>query len=657
MRDRQRWLEGQREALEAAVNGASLETSLAILVRTAVEAVGGGARAGFYLANEDKTALHHVVGMPPEYALAVDGFEVGPDSLACGLATATGRAILTADVKADPLWREWLWLAETFDYRACWSFPVHTAGREFIGTLAVYSREPREATARDQEIGALLARTASIIIAKNRELQARQEAEDALRKSEMHYRLLVEQTPDGIFVADQGGSFVEVSPAGCAMLGMTRSEVLSSSFTDVLAPDEFARLPETIASFADGQVHRSEWRFKRKDGSHFWGEVVGRQLPDGRLQGILRDITERRQAETTRHTLLNELSHRVKNTLAIVQAIAQQTLARTRDPADFVASFSGRIQSLARVHSVLSQSAWQGADFHDLIRDQVLAGPVDETRFTARGPALQLDPQTALHLALMLHELGTNCCKYGALSVPTGRVTVTWHTDDALHVKWVERGGPLVAAPSRRGFGFKLIEQSARGMGGNAHMLCEGEGITWTIDLPLREVHQPESAKEALKDALSKVATAVESKPTDSLAGRRVLVVEDEPLVGMDIVAVLENAGAIVVGPVGSLDQAIETIERDVFDCALVDANLHGLPIDPVAAALTRRDVPFIFVTGYGQDGLPPSFRDVPILSKPFDRQQVLATALRLVSAPDDVIRLRRPGSRPSLAAGVGKLS
>lgn len=105
---REQCLDGQREALEAAIDGAPLEASLGILVRTAVDAIGNGARAGFYLANEDQTALHHVVGMPRDYAEAVDGFRVGPDSLACGLATATGQAILTTDVRCDPLWQPWL---------------------------------------------------------------------------------------------------------------------------------------------------------------------------------------------------------------------------------------------------------------------------------------------------------------------------------------------------------------------------------------------------------------------------------------------------------------------------------------------------------------------------------------------------------------------
>jgi len=184
LREREAWLAGQREALEEAVNGAPLATSLGMLVRTAVEAVGQGARAGFYLANDEGTALRHVVGMPADYAEAVDGFTIGPDSLACGLATATGQPVLTSDVRRDPLWQPWLWMAEKFDYRACWSFPIHTAARRFVGTLAIYSRQPREATQRDLEIASLLTGTASIIISRHEEAETRQRTEQALRESE-----------------------------------------------------------------------------------------------------------------------------------------------------------------------------------------------------------------------------------------------------------------------------------------------------------------------------------------------------------------------------------------------------------------------------------------------------------------------------------------
>jgi signal transduction histidine kinase/CheY-like chemotaxis protein len=173
---------GQREALEAALNGESLETSLGVLVRTAVDGLGRDTRAAFYLANGDGTSLHHVVGMPDAYAAEVDGFAIGPESLACGLASHTGRPVLTEDVRRDARWEPWLWLAERFDYRGCWSIPLHSATGRPVGTFAIYTCEPREASERDLDLVSLLAYTASMIVSRQRESEARRQAEQALRE-------------------------------------------------------------------------------------------------------------------------------------------------------------------------------------------------------------------------------------------------------------------------------------------------------------------------------------------------------------------------------------------------------------------------------------------------------------------------------------------
>ena len=128
-------------------------------------------------------------------------------------------------------------------------------------------------------------------------VNVRRETQDALRASEARYRQIFEQSIDGIFVATIDGRYVDVSPSGCEMLGMDREEILNSSFMDLLLPVEHERLPVAVAEFIDGKVHHSEWRFRRKDGSVFIGEIAGRLLPDGRIQGIVRDITQRRSAE------------------------------------------------------------------------------------------------------------------------------------------------------------------------------------------------------------------------------------------------------------------------------------------------------------------------------------------------------------------------
>ena len=184
------WMTGQRKSLETAVDGAPLPVSLGVLVDVATSALGTGTRAAFYLAGPDGLSLHHVLGMTPEYAAAVDGFQIGPESLACGLATHTGQPVVTVDVHDDPRWEPWRWLADRFGYRGCWSFPVNTSAGKFVGTLALYSVRPRSPTKRNLELASLLTNTASIIISRHHESEVRKQAERALHDNERRSLLL-----------------------------------------------------------------------------------------------------------------------------------------------------------------------------------------------------------------------------------------------------------------------------------------------------------------------------------------------------------------------------------------------------------------------------------------------------------------------------------
>jgi two-component sensor histidine kinase len=370
-------------------------------------------------------------------------------------------------------------------------------------------------------------------------------------------------------------------------------------------------------------------------------------LPDGSFGVVcyFRDVAAQVEAENTRQLLIRELNHRVKNTLASVQAIAQQTMRVTNEPEEFARRFSGRIQSLARVHALLTESTWQGADLRELIRDQLLHGPVDETRLTAWGPVVQLQPQMALHLAVMLHELGTNSIKYGALSAPKGWVAITWTVmGDVLNLQWAERGGPTVSTPSRRGFGTTLIEQSAKSEGGRAEQLIEPGGLTWKISMKL-----PESDASRWSDASEPILVrplppqpqATVPKPEAPLADQRFLVVEDESLIALDLVDTLRRLGADQARSVSTEQEASVLLEKDTFDCALLDANLHGRSVENIAAALARRKIPFVFVTGYGRAGLPAGFGQAPVLAKPVSDEQLLEAVTTLASKSRKVVHLK----------------
>jgi GAF domain-containing protein len=162
LRRNEAWLAGQK--FQAAVNGAPLGEALGILVHTAAEQTGSNARCAFHMTNSEGTELRHLVGMSESHARDVEGFKVGPDSLACGLAIEMGEPIFTHDVVDEPRWAPWLWLAKKHDYRACWSFPVETSSGKTVGSFAMYFREPRSPTDEDRKLVAALTHTASIIM-------------------------------------------------------------------------------------------------------------------------------------------------------------------------------------------------------------------------------------------------------------------------------------------------------------------------------------------------------------------------------------------------------------------------------------------------------------------------------------------------------------
>lgn len=412
----------------------------------------------------------------------------------------------------------------------------------------------------------------------------------------------------------------------CGVLAPESGRALGERFAALLADPARDRGLETAAALhADGRTLDCEWYCS------VLRDAAGR--PESLTAQVL-DVTERRRAEETQRLLVDELNHRVKNTLANVQAIATQTLRGGGDLDSFGITFLGRLQSMARAHAILSEATWQGASIDELVRDQTQLGTVDPSRREISGPDLLLPPATALRLALIIHELSTNANKYGAFANDTGRLRLSWETRaGGLALRWEENGGPAVTAPQRTGFGTTLIEQSAQAENGSAAARWRPEGVVWEVVLPLDGA----AAQPAASAPEPEPATpAAEPRPT---AGARFLVVEDEPLIGMEMIAILEDQGATVTGPVPSVAQALAAIEAQPFDAAFLDGNLRGEPVDAVAAALCARGVPFAFVSGYGRRSLPAAFATAEVVGKPFSSAQILAAAADLLGRSADLRR------------------
>jgi len=213
----------------------------------------------------------------------------------------------------------------------------------------------------------------------------------------------------------------------------------------------------------------------------------------GKLVGainMLVDISERKRAENAQKVLIDELNHRVKNTLATVQSLASQTARHAADLQEFLPTFTGRLLALARAHDLLTQRNWQDAPFEKLVHD--IIAPVSGGRIVTGGPHVDLDARTALSITMVLNELLTNAAKYGALSVPDGSVSFTWRLGDGerrrdvLQCEWRERGGPPVTPPKRRGFGTRLMERCIeQDLAGEFDLVFEPEGIRCRMVFPV----------------------------------------------------------------------------------------------------------------------------------------------------------------------------
>jgi PAS domain S-box-containing protein len=465
---------------------------------------------------------------------------------------------------------------------------------------------------------------------------------------------IVATSDDAIVSKTLEGRVTSWNAGATRLFGYAPEEMIGQSITRIIPPELHAEEDRILAQLRRGQ-HIDHYETVRvaKDGRRIDVSLCVSPLRDktGKVIGaskIARDITERKQAETLQRLLVQELNHRVKNTLATIQAIANQSMRRARSPAEFVKGFSGRVQALARTHDLLTQTRLQGAEIMDLVRDQVLLGGADDRRVEIAGPTLMLDAQAAMNLALVVHELATNARKYGALSNSDGRLSVTWETrtnqERQLVLEWGETGGRGIAVPRERGFGTTLIEQTLKASGGTASVRYGAEGMSGTFTLPLPDQVRPRLGLAVTASTADAATLLRRLDDKQSLAGKRVIVIEDEPLVAMDLESCLAAAGCDVVGTAGTVREAKTLCAEAQCDAALIDVNLAGQPVDELAAALTARNIPFAFVTGYGREALPQGFRDALMVAKPFDEVALVATVELLIYQSASVVQLRRKG-------------
>lgn len=469
-----------------------------------------------------------------------------------------------------------------------------------------------------------------------------------LQESEHQLRLATEAAEIGLWDIDNVTGTLFWPPRVKAMFGI--SPDVPVTMADFFAGVHPADRDTTSAAFtgacdpAKRALYDVEYRtIGKEDGVVRWVAAKGRALFDAdgrcvRVIGTALDITRRKQAEERQLLLAREVDHRARNALAVVQAIVRLTRSASKE--GYIKAVEGRIQALAQAHTLLSESRWQGADIGRLVAEEVAPyRNADVARVSMNGPSVSLSPERSQSLALVLHELATNSAKYGALSVPEGALAIRWsHESDSLVVDWEETGGPPVKPPSAQGFGTKIMNASIKHqIGGNVAWDWRPSGLHCRLQIPMAD------------DDVGRARSTQQAKNLVRLPSgtmKRVLLVEDEAMIGIMMRELLSEYGMFVVGPCCSLKEALAEASAE-FDAAFLDLNLGGELVYPVAASLAERGIPFVFVTGYGRESIDQGFEQVPILQKPVTRENLekqlagmlglsLGPAAQMQQAPHD---------------------
>ncbi|MFO1125859.1 MAG: HWE histidine kinase domain-containing protein [Methylocystis sp.] len=335
---------------------------------------------------------------------------------------------------------------------------------------------------------------------------------------------------------------------------------------------------------------------------------------------------ERKKAEVRMRILNDELNHRVKNILALIKSLVNQpTTGQTLE--EFVAGLQGRILALANAHDQVVRSDG-GGSLRQLLMAELSPYSTDQIRL--EGPDIGLEAQAYSVMALAIHELATNAAKYGALSVPNGRLAISWRAADEgdLELEWRERDGPLVRPPARSGFGSVLLSRSIPfDLQGKSEVTYGAAGVEAFFSLPRKFIAQlrgrrthPEAGEEPSHAA------------GHSFDGLDFLLVEDQLVIALEAEEMLRKLGARKISTVATENGALELLSASRPDCAIVDVNLGSTTSVGVADELARLGVPFIFATGYGDSVMiPHRLRSVPVVRKPYTGETMAAGLARAI--------------------------
>ncbi|WP_228242412.1 sensor histidine kinase [Porphyrobacter sp. GA68] len=320
---------------------------------------------------------------------------------------------------------------------------------------------------------------------------------EAPQKSEAEFRELADYAPVMIWRSNTDKLCDWFNQPWLEFTGRSMDQELGYGWAEGVHPDDFDRcVAHYNEAFDARRPFTMEYRLRRHDGEYRWLLDNGAPFErDGEFAGYFGsciDIEAQKQLESRQRLMIDELNHRVKNTLAIVQSVAAQTFKNHGDRNESLLAFEGRLRALAAAHGLLTENSWSAVSLKQLLADAFAVCQDAQGRIVADGPELLLSPQTAVSLAMGMHELCTNALKYGALSTAEGRVTVDWTLrpeaptgGSILHLVWQERDGPSVELPKTRGFGTVMLQRAlVAELDGTVELQFLEDGLRCTISAP-----------------------------------------------------------------------------------------------------------------------------------------------------------------------------